>query len=96
MPNAGDVKDDFDAEEHETHATVLDKLLAWEKKLYDEVKVCVFICSLHLNLSTFLVNDTSNILSLIYILGLLLYMLGSERKLYIKQGVLFCLMNIYK
>lgn len=38
MPNGGDMKDDLDAEEHETHATVLDKLLAWEKKLYDEVK----------------------------------------------------------
>ncbi|XP_030526148.1 protein ALTERED PHOSPHATE STARVATION RESPONSE 1 [Rhodamnia argentea] len=38
LPNADDVKDDFDSEEHETHATVLDKLLAWEKKLYDEVK----------------------------------------------------------
>ncbi|KAG9439182.1 hypothetical protein H6P81_019347 [Aristolochia fimbriata] len=37
MPNADDGKDDFDAEE-ETHATVLDKLLTWEKKLYDEVK----------------------------------------------------------
>ncbi|GLT67691.1 hypothetical protein SLA2020_399800 [Shorea laevis] len=35
---APDVKDDFDLEENETHATVLDKLLAWEKKLYDEVK----------------------------------------------------------
>ncbi|KAL8170328.1 hypothetical protein V2J09_022132, partial [Rumex salicifolius] len=33
-----DDKDDFDSEENETHATVLDKLLAWEKKLYDEVK----------------------------------------------------------
>ena len=32
-------KDDFDSEEYETHATVLDKLLAWEKKLYEEVKV---------------------------------------------------------
>lgn len=40
IPNFDDGgKDDFDAEEHETHATVLDKLLAWEKKLYDEVKV---------------------------------------------------------
>ena len=42
-------KDDFDSEEYETHATVLDKLLAWEKKLYEEVKVhCLvffgFIC----------------------------------------------------
>lgn len=39
LPNNDDVNDDFDSEEHETHATVLDKLLAWEKKLYDEVKV---------------------------------------------------------
>lgn len=38
IPNVEDVKDDFDLDEHETHATVLDKLLAWEKKLYDEVK----------------------------------------------------------
>ncbi|XP_043725207.1 nitrate regulatory gene2 protein-like [Telopea speciosissima] len=38
MLNTDDGKDDFDREEHDTHATVLDKLLAWEKKLYDEVK----------------------------------------------------------
>ncbi|XP_057473328.1 nitrate regulatory gene2 protein-like [Actinidia eriantha] len=38
LPNADDGMDDFDSEEHETHATVLDKMLAWEKKLYDEVK----------------------------------------------------------
>ncbi|CDY52975.1 BnaA06g01600D [Brassica napus] len=38
LPNADVGKDDFDSEENETHATVLDKLLAWEKKLYDEVK----------------------------------------------------------
>ncbi|KAJ4951555.1 hypothetical protein NE237_028387 [Protea cynaroides] len=38
MPSTDDGKDELDAEEHETHATVLDKLLAWEKKLYDEVK----------------------------------------------------------
>ncbi|XP_021829226.1 uncharacterized protein LOC110769532 [Prunus avium] len=38
IPNVDDGKDDFDSEEHETHARVLDKLLAWEKKLYDEVK----------------------------------------------------------
>lgn len=38
IPNADDGKDDFDADEYETHATILDKLLAWEKKLYDEVK----------------------------------------------------------
>ncbi|XP_022153603.1 uncharacterized protein LOC111021069 [Momordica charantia] len=38
LANMDDGKDDFYAEEQETHATVLDKLLAWEKKLYDEVK----------------------------------------------------------
>lgn len=38
-PNGDGGKDDCDADDHETHATVLDKLLAWEKKLYDEVKV---------------------------------------------------------
>ncbi|KAG6425955.1 hypothetical protein SASPL_110166 [Salvia splendens] len=38
LANADDGVDDFDLEEHETHATVLDKMLAWEKKLYDEVK----------------------------------------------------------
>lgn len=37
--NPDEGKDDFDSEENETHATVLDKMLAWEKKLYDEVKV---------------------------------------------------------
>ncbi|XP_010931963.1 protein ALTERED PHOSPHATE STARVATION RESPONSE 1 [Elaeis guineensis] len=38
MPNPDDEKDDFDNDELETHATILDKMLAWEKKLYDEVK----------------------------------------------------------
>ncbi|XP_058780529.1 protein ROLLING AND ERECT LEAF 2-like [Vicia villosa] len=38
IPNFDDGKDDFDTDEQETHATILDKLLAWEKKLYDEVK----------------------------------------------------------
>ncbi|XP_022954122.1 nitrate regulatory gene2 protein-like [Cucurbita moschata] len=38
LPNNDDLNDDFDTEEHETHATVLDKLLAWEKKLFEEVK----------------------------------------------------------
>lgn len=42
LSNTEDFKDDFDSEENETHATVLDKLLAWEKKLYDEVKVISF------------------------------------------------------
>lgn len=40
-------KDNYDAEEYETHATVLDKLLAWEKKLYEEVKVrCIIYIGL--------------------------------------------------
>ena len=40
VPGAeGGGKDELDYEDYETHATVLDKLLAWEKKLYDEVKV---------------------------------------------------------
>ncbi|XP_057503648.1 protein ALTERED PHOSPHATE STARVATION RESPONSE 1-like isoform X2 [Actinidia eriantha] len=38
LSKADDGMEDFDSEEHETHATVLDKMLAWEKKLYDEVK----------------------------------------------------------
>ncbi|XP_075489788.1 protein ROLLING AND ERECT LEAF 2-like isoform X2 [Primulina tabacum] len=38
LPNENDGTEDFDSEEQETHATVLDKMLAWEKKLYDEVK----------------------------------------------------------
>lgn len=38
IPNGDGGKDEFDSEEYETHATVLDKMLAWEKKLYDEVK----------------------------------------------------------
>lgn len=42
LANPDDAVDDFDSEEHETHATVLDKMLAWEKKLYDEVKVSIF------------------------------------------------------
>ncbi|XP_047322766.1 protein ALTERED PHOSPHATE STARVATION RESPONSE 1 [Impatiens glandulifera] len=29
---------DIDLDEHETHATILDKMLAWEKKLYEEMK----------------------------------------------------------
>ncbi|KAL9687751.1 hypothetical protein QQ045_032158 [Rhodiola kirilowii] len=38
-PTSGDgASEDNDLEEYESHATVLDKLLAWEKKLYEEVK----------------------------------------------------------
>ena len=39
MHNADEGRDEFDNDEWETHATVLDKMLAWEKKLYEEVKV---------------------------------------------------------
>ncbi|KAL5558790.1 hypothetical protein UlMin_035001 [Ulmus minor] len=38
IPNGDGGKDELDSEDYETHATILDKLLAWEKKLYDEVK----------------------------------------------------------
>ncbi|KAJ7951829.1 Protein of unknown function (DUF630 and DUF632) [Quillaja saponaria] len=38
MPIINEGKDDFYSDEQETHATILDKLLAWEKQLYDEVK----------------------------------------------------------
>ncbi|XP_010519919.1 PREDICTED: uncharacterized protein LOC104799211 [Tarenaya hassleriana] len=38
ISNGESGKDDPESDEYETHATVLDKLLAWEKKLYDEVK----------------------------------------------------------
>ncbi|KAL6216438.1 hypothetical protein ACLB2K_009661 [Fragaria x ananassa] len=37
LPNGDGAKEE-DPDDYETHATVLDKLLAWEKKLYDEVK----------------------------------------------------------
>ncbi|PPS05769.1 hypothetical protein GOBAR_AA14868 [Gossypium barbadense] len=37
--NGENRKGEFDSDESETHATILDKLLAWEKKLYDEVKM---------------------------------------------------------
>lgn len=38
MQNGDEGKDDFENDEWETLATVVDKILAWEKKLYDEVK----------------------------------------------------------
>nr|CAD1829618.1 unnamed protein product [Ananas comosus var. bracteatus] len=38
LPQQDDARDNFDTEELETHASVLDKMLAWEKKLYDEAK----------------------------------------------------------
>ncbi|PPS05067.1 hypothetical protein GOBAR_AA15593 [Gossypium barbadense] len=43
LDNADNANDDFDSEDNETHATVLDKMLAWEKKLYDEVKAGEFM-----------------------------------------------------
>ncbi|KAE8700419.1 Bromo-adjacent domain-containing protein, putative isoform 1 [Hibiscus syriacus] len=36
--NGENRKGEFDSEECETHANILEKLLAWEKKLYEEVK----------------------------------------------------------
>lgn len=40
LPNQDDFGGNFEIDEmFETHATVLDRMLAWEKKLYDEVKV---------------------------------------------------------
>lgn len=39
VANGEAAKDSFDPDDFETHATVLDKLLAWEKKLYEEIKV---------------------------------------------------------
>jgi Protein of unknown function (DUF632) len=39
LHNGEDGNDEFDNDEWETLATVLDKMLAWEKKLFDEVKV---------------------------------------------------------
>ncbi|KAH6831166.1 DNA ligase [Perilla frutescens var. hirtella] len=38
VPNGDGMKDNIEADDYETHATVLDKLLAWEKKLYEEIK----------------------------------------------------------
>ncbi|XP_047941460.1 protein ALTERED PHOSPHATE STARVATION RESPONSE 1-like [Salvia hispanica] len=38
VPNGEAANDSFDPDDYETHATVLDKLLAWEKKLYEEIK----------------------------------------------------------
>ncbi|XP_076955256.1 protein ALTERED PHOSPHATE STARVATION RESPONSE 1-like [Bidens hawaiensis] len=38
IPNGENGNDEYDEDKYETHATVLDKLLAWEKKLYEEVK----------------------------------------------------------
>ena len=40
LPDQEDLGVNFEIDERfETHATVLDRMLAWEKKLYDEVKV---------------------------------------------------------
>lgn len=44
VPNGEAAKDNFDPDDYETHATVLDKLLAWEKKLYEEIKVHLRLC----------------------------------------------------
>lgn len=39
LPQQDDMDDKIENDEPETHAVILDKLLAWEKKLYEEVKV---------------------------------------------------------
>jgi hypothetical protein len=40
LPDHDDLSDNFEIDKKlETHAAVLDRMLAWEKKLYDEVKV---------------------------------------------------------
>lgn len=41
LQNANDEKDEDETDE--TLASVLDKILAWEKKLYDEIKVCPLV-----------------------------------------------------
>lgn len=55
VPSGEVGKDELDSEDHETHATVLDKLLAWEKKLYDEVKVNC-ICWFDFIIFPFIIN----------------------------------------
>ena len=40
LPDHDDLNDNFEIDDRfDTHAAVLDRMLAWEKKLYDEVKV---------------------------------------------------------
>ncbi|KAJ4819168.1 DUF630 family protein (DUF630 and DUF632) [Rhynchospora pubera] len=38
LPQQDDMDDKIESDEPDTHATILDKLLAWDKKLYEEVK----------------------------------------------------------
>jgi hypothetical protein len=45
MHNGDDGKDDFENDEWETLATVVDKILAWEKKLYEEVNLHFILSS---------------------------------------------------
>jgi hypothetical protein len=48
LPDHDDLNDNFEIDDRfETHAAVLDRMLAWEKKLYDEVKV-IYIYSINL------------------------------------------------
>ena len=49
LPDHEDLNDNFEIDDRfETHAAVLDRMLAWEKKLYDEVKVLTTIYSINL------------------------------------------------
>ncbi|KAG6519551.1 protein ROLLING AND ERECT LEAF 2-like [Zingiber officinale] len=43
ISQAESAQDDFVSDELETHGTILDKMLAWEKKLYDEVRAGEFM-----------------------------------------------------
>lgn len=65
LPDLDDGVDDSDSDEHETHATVLDKMLAWEKKLYDEVKVCTLIFMFNLS---YIFGGSLDFVSLVIIL----------------------------
>lgn len=65
LPNGDGAKEE-DPDDYETHATVLDKLLAWEKKLYDEVKVCskLLICINFVLSSLFITSSLFSIIIL--------------------------------
>jgi hypothetical protein len=40
LPDHDDLIDNFEIDERiDTHTVVLDRMLAWDKKLYDEVKI---------------------------------------------------------
>lgn len=72
----GDGKDE-NSEDYETHATVLDKLLAWEKKLYDEVKVhCISLFRLICLLPFILIHYSHSAFMNVVSINSLLSMIG--------------------